>query len=25
MSVNLSGWKWFTTQYYKVSEMSFAK
>ena len=25
MSANLSGWKWFTTQYYKVSEMSFAK
>jgi peptide/nickel transport system substrate-binding protein len=25
MSASLSGWKWFTTQYYKVSEMSFAK
>jgi peptide/nickel transport system substrate-binding protein len=25
MSANLEGWKWFTTQYYKVGEMSFAK
>lgn len=25
MSANLSGWKWFTTQYYKVGEMSFTK
>ena len=25
MSANLSGWKWFTTQYYKVGEMSFEK
>ena len=25
MSASLSGWKWFTTQYYKVSEMSFTQ
>ncbi len=25
MSAKLEGWKWFTTQYYKVGEMSFAK
>jgi peptide/nickel transport system substrate-binding protein len=25
MSADLSGWKWFTAQYYKVSGMSFVR